>query len=78
LFSPYLEPVQFELEILLLVEQLLQPVRQDDIGVVQAAVFLVELVVGVVFEVITTIRCLSIFLHCVMEALTEHAKIPID
>jgi len=65
-----LEPVQFELQILLLVQQLLQPIGQDDIGVVQAAVLLVELVVRVVFQVVTTVRRLSIFLHVVVQRLT--------
>ena len=80
MFSPYLEPVQFELEVLLLVQELLQAVREDDVGVVEAAVFFVELVVGVVFEVVGPIGALAIFLHRVVEAAIaeERTQIPID
>jgi hypothetical protein len=41
----YLKPVQLELELLLLIKELLQPVGQDDVRIVQATVLLVELVI---------------------------------
>ena len=41
----YLQPGQLELEILFLIKELLKPVREDYVGIVQAAVFFVELVV---------------------------------
>ena len=46
---PYLEAVQLELELLLLIEELLQPIREDYVRIVEAAVFLVELVILVSF-----------------------------
>ena len=42
---PYLQPGQLELEILFLIKELLKPVREDYVGIVQAAVLFVELVV---------------------------------
>ena len=50
LLASYLESAQFELQILLFVEQLLQSVSQDDVCVVEAAVLLVELVVLIIFD----------------------------
>ena len=44
-FASYLEPIKFELQVLLLIEQLLQPIGQNDVRVVQTAVLLVELIV---------------------------------
>jgi len=60
-----LEPVQFELQILLLVQQLLQPICEDDVRVVQAAVLLVELVVTIVLQIVTA-PAFSIFLHILL------------
>lgn len=51
LLASYLEAAEFELEVLLLVEELLEPVGEDDVSVVEAAVFLVELIVLVIFDV---------------------------
>lgn len=51
MLASYLEAAEFELEVLLLVEELLEPVGEDDVCVVKAAVFLVELVVLVIFDV---------------------------
>ena len=42
---PYLQPGQLKLEILFLIKELLEPVCQDYVGIVQAAVLFVELVV---------------------------------
>ena len=50
LLASYLEAAQLELQVFLLVQELLQAVREDNVGVVQAAVLLVELVVLVVFH----------------------------
>ena len=45
----YLEPIEFELEFLLIIQELLQPVRQHNVRIVQPAIFLVELVILVYF-----------------------------
>lgn len=45
LHSPYLKPIQLELQLLLLIEQLLKSISEDDVRVVQSAVLLVELIV---------------------------------
>jgi len=50
LLASYLQSAQFELQVLLLVEQLLQAIGQNDVGVVEAAILLVKLVVLVVFH----------------------------
>ena len=50
LLASYLKATQFELKVLLLIEQLLQPIGQDDVGVVEAAILLVKLVVLIVFH----------------------------
>ena len=50
MLASYLEATQFELKVLLLVEQLLQSVGQDDVCVVEAAILLVKLVVLIVFH----------------------------
>ncbi len=45
LIISYLKPTQFEMQFLFLIQQLLQPVRQYNVGIVEPAVFFVELVV---------------------------------
>ena len=45
MLGTYLEAVEFELEIFLLVEELLESVSQNDVGVVEAAVLLIKLVI---------------------------------
>ena len=45
LHSPYLKPIQLELQLLLLIQQLLKSIGEDDVRVVQSAVLLVELIV---------------------------------
>ena len=42
-----LEPIQLVAEVLLLIQQLLQTIRQDNVGIIQSAVLLVEMVVVV-------------------------------
>ena len=51
MLASYLEAAEFELEVLFLVEELLEPVGEDDVSVIEAAVFLVELIVLVIFDV---------------------------
>lgn len=50
LFASYLESAQLKLQVLLFIQQLLQSICKDDIGVVQATIFLVELVVLIVLH----------------------------
>ena len=50
MLASYLEAAQLELKVLLLIEQLLQSVGQDDVGVVKTAILLVKLVVLIVFH----------------------------
>ena len=42
-----LEPIQLVAEVLLLIQQLLQTIRQDNVGIIQSAVLFVEMVVVV-------------------------------
>ena len=49
LLASYLKSIQFELKVLLFIEKLLESVSQDNVCVIKAAVFLVELVIGVIF-----------------------------
>lgn len=46
----YLKSAELELQVFLLIEQLREAVGQDDVGVVEAAVLLVKLVVLVVSD----------------------------
>lgn len=60
-----LESVELVSQILLLVKQLLEPVRKNDVGVVKSAILLVEMVVLVMRVLIITFTlfdCISIFL----------------
>jgi hypothetical protein len=64
-FSTYLESVELVSQILLLVKQLLEPVRKNDVGVVKSAILLVKMVVLVMRVLIITFtlfNCISIFL----------------
>jgi hypothetical protein len=64
-FSTYLESVELVSQILLLIKQLLEPVRKNDVGVVKSAILLVEMVVLVMRVLIITFtlfNCISIFL----------------
>jgi len=54
----YLEAVEFELEIFLLVEELLESVSQNDVGVVEAAVLLIKLVI--LISTILLLFCLKL------------------
>lgn len=51
--SPYLQSIQFELQLLFLIQQLLQTIRENDVGIVESAVLLVKLVI-----------LINLFLHC--------------
>ena len=42
-----LEPIQLVAEVLLLIQQLLQTIRQDNVGIIKTAVLLVEMIVVV-------------------------------
>jgi hypothetical protein len=54
LLSPYLESIQLELQVFFLIEQLLQPICQDDVRIIQTAIFFVELKVLLLFWVLNT------------------------
>ena len=52
LFAAYLEHIYFLIKFYFLTDQTLKPVREYYVGVMQSAVLLVKLVVGVVFKVV--------------------------
>ena len=58
MLGTYLEAVEFELEIFLLVEELLESVSQNDVGVVEAAVLLIKLVI--LISTILLLFCLKL------------------
>ena len=58
MLGTYLEAVEFELEIFLLVEELLESVSQNEVGVVEAAVLLIKLVI--LISTILLLFCLKL------------------
>lgn len=67
LLSPYLESIQLELQVFLLIEQLLQPICQDDVRIIKTAVFFVELKILLLFWVLNAsfvpAKSLSVIYH---------------